>query len=314
MEKHTFLITGANGQVGWELQRTLSTLGRIIAIDREELDLCDADAIRALVRDVRPAVIVNAAAYTAVDQAEREEPLALKLNADAPRILAEEAKRLKSVFVSYSTDYVFDGTAKQPYTEDSVPHPLGAYGRTKLAGDKAVTDVGGAFLIFRTSWVYGNRGKNFYLTMLRLAAEGKPIGVVNDQFGAPTWSRAIAEATAQIIARINGSASQSMFEAVSPVSGIYNMVSSGHTSWFEFAKAIFEQHGVASQLSAITSDEYPTPTHRPQYSVLSTSKLAQTFGIHMPEWEHSLGCVCDTTRKSLARDPRHSPVAAKLSR
>jgi dTDP-4-dehydrorhamnose reductase len=282
-----FLITGANGQVGWELQRTLSTLGSIVAIDREELDLTNPELIRSYVRDLEPNVIVNAAAYTAVDQAEREEELAHKINADAPRILAEEAKRLQAVFISYSTDYVFDGTAKQAYTEQSQPNPLGAYGRTKLAGDEAVKGAGGAYLIFRTSWVYGNRGKNFYLTMLRLAAEGKPIRVVDDQIGSPTWSRAIAEATAQVIKLVSGSGS-SLFDAASEVSGIYNLVSTGETSWFGFAKSILEQHGDASQLFPITTDQYPTMTRRPQYSVLSTEKLQRIFGIRMPHWQESL--------------------------
>ncbi len=295
MTRPVYLITGANGQVGWELQRTLSTLGAIVAIDREELDLTQPELIRAYVRDLRPQVIVNAAAYTAVDQAEREEELAYKINAVAPAVLAEEAKSLQAMFVSYSTDYVFDGTAKQTYTEDATPNPLGAYGRTKLAGDDAVASVGGAYVIFRTSWVYGNRGKNFYLTMLRLAAEGKPIRVVDDQIGSPTWSRAIAEATAQVIARVNANGSRLLFDAATELSGIYNLVSTGETSWFGFAKAILGQHTNAPQLSAITTDQYPTPTQRPQYSVLSTEKLQRTFGIYMPHWKESLAHVLDGT-------------------
>jgi dTDP-4-dehydrorhamnose reductase len=290
MTRPTFLITGANGQVGWELQRTLSTLGRIVAVDFRELDLGNAGAVRAYVRDLCPNVIVNAAAYTGVDQAEREEDLAYKLNAAAPRILAEEAKRLDAVFVSYSTDYVFDGAATEPYTEQSEPNPLGAYGRTKLAGDEAVAGLGGAFLVFRTSWVYGARGRNFYLTMLRLAAEGKPIRVVGDQIGAPTWSRAIAEATAQVLARRNSS--ESLFESVAEVSGIYNLVSAGQTSWFDFAREIFARAGTNTQVSSITTDQYPTPARRPRYSVLSTEKLARTFGIYMPHWKESLAQVC----------------------
>ena len=306
MPRPIFLITGAKGQVGWELQRTLSTLGSIVAIDREELDLTQPELIRTYVREVRPQVIVNAAAYTAVDQAEREVELALKLNGEAPRVLAEEARRLQTLFVSYSTDYIFDGTAKQPYTEDSAPYPLGAYGRTKLAGDEAVASVGGAYLIFRTSWVYGNRGKNFYLTMLRLAAEEKPIRVVDDQIGSPTWSRAIAEATAHVIARLSAGGSRSLFDAAAEVKGVYNLVSTGETSWFGFAKAILGQQGTKTQLSPITTSEYPTATRRPQYSVLSTEKVQRTFGIYMPHWKESLAQVMALT--AIAIDTRQENV------
>ena len=293
MPRPKFLITGAKGQVGWELQRTLSTLGSVVVIDREELDLTDPDLIRGFVRDLRPTVIVNAAAYTAVDQAEREEELAYKINAEAPRVLAEEAKHLHAAFVSYSTDYVFDGTATEPYTEESAPNPLGAYGRTKLAGDEAVASVGGAYFIFRTSWVYGTRGTNFYLTMLRLAGEEKPIRVVEDQIGAPTWSRSIAEATAQVLARLGAGSSDNRFDSMSEVNGIYNLVSTGGTSWFGFAKAILEPQGQAGLLTPISTDQYPTAARRPQFSVLSTEKVERTFGVHMPHWRDSLAHVME---------------------
>src|SRR5437879_1326694 len=187
MTSPTILITGCLGQVGWELQRTLATLGRCVAIDRDELDLTQPDLVRAYVRDLKPSLIVNAAAYTAVDLAEQESELAQKLNADAPRVLAEEAKKLRAPFVTYSTDYVFDGTSTTAYTENSAPNPLSEYGRSKLSGDQAVASVGGAHLIFRTSWVYGARGKNFLLTMLRLAQDRTEIRIVDDQVGAPTW-------------------------------------------------------------------------------------------------------------------------------
>jgi dTDP-4-dehydrorhamnose reductase len=291
MSSPTFLITGANGQVGWELQRSLSALATTVAVDRDELDLIELDSVRRFVRQLRPSLILNAAAYTAVDQAEREPELARKLNAVVPRVLAEEAKRLNAVFISYSTDYVFDGAATRPYTEESSPHPLGIYGQTKLEGDNAIADVGGSYLIFRTAWVYGTRGKNFYLTMLRLAGEGKEVRVVDDQVGCPTWSHEIARATAQVIAQLNSAKSISLFDAVSEVSGIYNLVSTGQTSWFGFAKAIFESNSIRSRLTPITSDQYPTAAPRPRYSVLSTRKLEQTFGIRMAEWRESLAQV-----------------------
>ena len=195
------LLVGKNGQVGWELRRTLSSLGEVVSVDRPEIELSSADSIREIIRDHAPQVIINAAAYTAVDKAEDEPELAMQINATAPAIMAEEAKRLGALFVTYSTDYVFDGTKPGAYTEDDKPNPLSAYGRTKLAGDNAVRDVGGAYLIFRTSWVYGARGKNFLLTMTKLAAEREEIKVVDDQIGAPTWSRSLAEVTAQIVAQ-----------------------------------------------------------------------------------------------------------------
>ncbi len=297
MSQPKILITGAKGQVGWELQRTMSTLGKIIAIDREELDLTDANGIRSFVREVRPDLVINAAAYTAVDQAEKEPELANLLNAEAPRVLAEEAKKSGAPFISYSTDYVFDGTATEPYTETSRPNPLSAYGRSKLAGDEAVQSVGGACLIFRTSWVYGARGKNFLLTMLRLASERSELRVVNDQVGAPTWSRSIAEATAQIIAiGCAGKNRKDLFDYLSARSGVYNMVSSGCTSWFGFAEAIIQPalREKTIKLIAIASAEYATPAARPKSSLLSIEKLQATFGICMPDWRDALTQVLET--------------------
>ena len=189
------LLIGNKGQVGWELQRTLSTLGEVTAVDRPEIELSSADSIRSTIRECSPQVIVNAAAYTAVDKAEDEPELAMQINATAPAIMAEEAKRTGALFVTYSTDYVFDGTKPSAYTENDQPNPLSVYGQTKLAGDNAIRDAGGAYLIFRTSWVYGARGKNFLLTMMKLAVEREELKVVDDQIGAPTWSRSLAEAT-----------------------------------------------------------------------------------------------------------------------
>lgn len=296
-QRPIILITGAKGQVGWELQRTLSTLGSIVGIDYGELDLADESITRRFVRNLKPNLIVNAAAYTAVDQAETECELARKLNAEAPRILAEEAYGLKAPFITYSTDYVFDGAASEPYTEVSKPNPLNYYGRTKLMGDEAVQCVGGAYLIFRTSWVYGARGKNFLLTMLRLANERCELRVVDDQIGAPTWCRTIAETTAQVVAAGMASAEiGSLSEYLCARAGIYNLIASGHTSWCGFTKAILQQRGLESKVKVIPilSDEYPSPAPRPKSSLLSTAKLQATFGIHMPDWRESLSQVLES--------------------
>jgi dTDP-4-dehydrorhamnose reductase len=291
----TILITGCLGQVGWELQRTLATLGRCVAIDRDELDLTQPDLVREYVRDLKPSLIVNAAAYTAVDLAEQESDLAQKLNADAPRVLAEEAKKLRAPFITYSTDYVFDGTSTTAYKENSVPNPLGEYGRSKLSGDQAVASVGGAHLIFRTSWVYGARGKNFLLTMLRIAQDRTEIRIVDDQVGAPTWCRTVAEATAQVVAAAALNC-EGLYGYLSERSGVYNMVSAGQTSWFGFAKAIFEQAGKNKSLTLvpIATNEYPTPAARPKNSLLSTDKIRAVFGIQMPDWEQSLSQVIES--------------------
>jgi dTDP-4-dehydrorhamnose reductase len=290
MTRLKILITGAKGQVGWELQRTMSTLGSITAIDREELDLANFDEVRRFVRELRPGLIVNAAAYTAVDLAESQPDVAHLLNAEVPRVLAEEARDLRVPFLTYSTDYVFDGTADQPYTEDSKPNPISAYGRSKLAGDCAVQKVGGAFLILRTAWVYGARGKNFLLTMLRLAKERSELRVVDDQVGSPTWCRSIAEATAKVVTQ-GVESGTGLFEFVEKNRGIYNVVATGSTSWFGFTQAILERVRSNAKVTPISSSEYPTPAKRPKFSILSTDKLQQTFGIVMPNWKAALGQV-----------------------
>ena len=221
------LLTGKNGQVGWELQRTLAPLGEVVVLDRRQLDLSDPDQIRERVREISPDLIVNAAAYTAVDRAEAEPEPAMAVNGTAPGLLAEEAKRIGAAIIHYSTDYVFDGAKTTPYTEEDAPNPLNVYGRTKLAGEQAVQAAGVPHLILRTSWVYGMRGKNFLLTILRLAREREELKIVDDQIGAPTWSRTIAEATAQILT--------SGAWPVSGASGIYHLTASGSTSWYGFA-------------------------------------------------------------------------------
>ncbi len=293
------LLTGKNGQVGWELQRTLATLGEVIALDRHGIDLANPDSIRRAVREYKPNLIVNAAAYTAVDTAEEEPGLAMAINGIAPGILAEEAKKLGATVVHYSTDYVFDGNKDTPYTEEDATNPLNVYGKTKLAGERALQAVGAPHLIFRTSWVYGARGKNFLLTMLRLARERDELRIVNDQTGAPTWSRMIAAATAQILAQLYSPFTVHQLPVLNhpslftDISGIYHLSATEETTWFGFTKEILEQAGAmpgykVKSLHPILTSEYPLAAARPGYAVLSHQKTAQTFGIVLPSWRHML--------------------------
>jgi dTDP-4-dehydrorhamnose reductase len=282
------LIMGKNGQVGWELQRTLACLGEVIALDRQTMDLAKPESVKATIREIKPNLIVNAAAYTAVDKAESEPELAMAVNGIAPGIMAEEAKRLGALLVYYSTDYVFDGTKTSPYTEEDLPNPLNVYGRTKLVGEQAIQAVGGAHLIFRTSWVYGNRGKNFLLSVLRLASERDELRIVDDQVGAPTWSRIIAETTALALASCLGGMPNRVSE--SELSGVYHLTAGGKTSWFGFAKAILHrsQLSTSRKLTPIPSSDYPLPAKRPANSVLSNSKLLQVFHLNNPDWDVGL--------------------------
>ena len=273
------LVTGCQGQVGWELVRTLAPLGTVVAVDRTRCDLSDPDAIRAVVRETRPAVIANAAAYTAVDKAETEQALARAVNGVAPGILAEEARRLGALLVHYSTDYVFDGSGTCPFDESDAPGPLGTYGRTKLEGEQAITTIGPRHFTLRTSWVYGNRGQNFLRTMLRLGAERSELRVVADQIGAPTWCRMIAEATAILVATSLRSDTES---------GVFHLAAGGETSWHGFARAILKRTHPAVVVHPIPSSEYPLPAARPKNSRLSPAKLRDRFGIALPDWETSL--------------------------
>ncbi len=294
------LLTGKNGQVGWELHRTLAPLGQIVPIDVEELDLSSAASIREIVRSTKPDIIVNPAAYTAVDKAEAEPERAMAINGVAPGIFAEEAKKLNSLLVHYSTDYVFDGTKPGPYVEDDVPNPLSTYGRTKLAGEQAIRATGCKHLILRTSWVYGARGRNFLLTMLRLARERRELQVVNDQNGAPTWSRSLAEVTALILAQLYGPKSTIPVEGVC---GTYHVTSSGSTSWFGFTAEILRAADIhpAPRLLPITTREYPTPAARPSNSVLSNEKVARQFGLTIGDWQQNLKlCLEDASNVSPA--------------
>jgi dTDP-4-dehydrorhamnose reductase len=282
------LLTGKNGQLGWELQRTLASLGQVVALDSSELDLADAEAIRCKVREIQPQIIVNPAAYTAVDKAESEPELALAINGIAPGILAEEAKKLDALLIHYSTDYVFDGSKAGAYLEEDVPNPLGVYGQTKLTGEQAIRAVGGNHLILRTSWVYGARGKNFLLTMLRLARERSELRIVDDQIGAPTWCRSLAEITAQMLAQLY--APGAVKEDMTKLSGTYHLTSTESVSWYGFANKIIELSGIvpAPKLLAIPSSEYPTPAARPMNSLLSNDKLLRTFGLQTGAWQENL--------------------------
>jgi dTDP-4-dehydrorhamnose reductase len=302
--KPTILLTGKNGQLGDDLQHTLPELGEVIPTDRKQLDLSRPDEIRKLIRDVRPDLIVNAAAYTAVDQAEKDETLAHAINSEAPAIMAEEAKKIGAALVHYSTDYIFDGGKDCPYDENDSPNPISVYGRTKLAGEQAIRDSGVDHLIFRTAWVYSTRGKNFLLTILRLATQREELRIVRDQIGAPTWSREIADGTVKALQQICNRRGGTT--AWSERGGTYHMTAAGETSWYEFTQVILREAAQAPNAAAwfrtatagkellvrrvvpITTVEYPTPARRPAYSVLSNSKLNRVFGIQLPDWQQQL--------------------------
>ncbi|WP_233828439.1 dTDP-4-dehydrorhamnose reductase [Paraburkholderia sp. ZP32-5] len=297
----TILVTGVNGQVGYELARTLQGLGNVVAVDRSRLDLSNLDQIRAVVRDVRPTLIVNPAAYTAVDKAEQESELALRINGEAPGVLAEEAKKLGAALIHYSTDYVFNGTRQGAYVEDDPTDPQNAYGRTKLAGEQAIAATGVNHLILRTSWVYGTRGKNFLLTMLRLGADRPELKVVADQFGAPTWCNTIATLTAHLCAQSFAAEDNAKWWAER--SGIYHLCAGDSTSWHGFASAIFELADLPNKPNTlpIPAADYPTPATRPANSRMSNDKLARVFGLAAPHWRDALKlCLTDGFPKSPA--------------
>lgn len=296
------LLTGKTGQVGHELSGRLSLLGELAAPDRHEMDLSNASDIARVIRAFVPQVIVNAAAYTAVDQAEKEPEIARAINAEAPATLAAEAKQIDAFLVHYSTDYVFDGLKGAPYLETDLTNPVSVYGKTKLAGEDAIRQSGCAHLIFRTAWVYATRGRNFLLTILRLASQREELRIVNDQIGAPTWAGEIASVTASILkAGFNGSGS-----SLSKYTGTYHMTASGSCSWYDFARAILEEAtGLPStdawlsralqgnalaikRIVPITTSEYPTPAKRPPYSVLSNQSLGKTFRIQQRNWREQL--------------------------
>ena len=290
MSRPRILLTGANGQVGWELQRTMSCLGEVTVLDSKALNLADADAIRQKVRAIAPQIIVNAAAYTAVDKAETEVDRARAINATAPGVLAEEAAKLNAILVHYSTDYVFNGSGSTPWREDDVCDPLNVYGSTKLEGERLIQASGCRHLIFRTSWVYGARGSNFLLTMRRLMRERPELKIVADQMGAPTWCRDLAEATAQVLSVVG---TNTFKDDNSHPWGVYHMTNSGVTSWHGFAQAIQsldtpDKSHASAHLLAIASSEYPTPAQRPSNSRLDNDKLERVFGLRLQDWSTAL--------------------------
>jgi dTDP-4-dehydrorhamnose reductase len=280
------LLIGKKGQLGWELHRTLATLGELIAVDYPEIDLGQPETGRNLIRQIQPQVIVNAAAYTAVDQAETEHELARKINAIAPGVLAEEARRLNALFIHYSTDYVFDGAKGTTYTETDVPNPLNFYGLSKLEGEQKVENMGGAYLIFRTSWLYSLRQQSGFVSkVLQWARQQETLRLVNDQISNPTWARMLAEVTAQVLAQ--------GVDTCSERKGLYHLTGSGFTSRFEWAKSILaldpnqSEQTVKELLPALTS-EFPTPARRPLFSAMDCNKFTIVFGLYIPLWEDSL--------------------------
>jgi len=283
------LLLGKNGQLGWELRRSLAPLGSITALDYEELNLENFEAVRKTVRTLSPQVIVNASAYTAVDKAESEPEKALAVNATVPGILAEEAKALNAAIIHYSTDYVFDGTKGTLYSEEDAPHPLNIYGQSKLAGEHAIQRVGGAYLVLRTSWVYSLRGDSFVTKVLGWAREQETLSIVNDQIGNPTWARMLAEATALVCAKANNNLSKWLTER----QVIYHLAGSGFTSRLDWAHLILEldpdqkEQKIKNILPALTSD-YPAPAQRPLFSALNCDRFFSTFQIDLPDGKEAL--------------------------
>lgn len=290
------LLTGRTGQVGYELERSLQGLGEVVAVDQQEVDLADLDAVRRMIRQVRPVLIVNPAAYTAVDQAESQPEHAMRINAEAPGVMAEEARKLGAVIVHYSTDYVFDGGKAGPYTEDDVASPLSVYGRTKLAGEQAIQASGAPYLIFRTSWVYGMRGKNFLLTVRRLAQERDELRIVNDQHGAPTWCRTVADATAYALAGLRSGKPELGIDQdlLRERSGVYHLTAQGQTTWHGFAQTIIARWSMERKprVTPISTSDYPLPAKRPTNSVLSCERFTSTF-CRLPLWDSALRLCLD---------------------
>ena len=281
------LITGRNGQLGWELARSFAKIGDVFAFDRDGLDLAHADAIRRVCAEIKPSLILNAGAYTAVDRAEQEPELAMQINGIAPRIFAEEANRLGAALIHYSTDYVFSGDATTPYREEDSTSPQNVYGATKLAGEQAVCAVADRFLVFRTSWVYAARRQNFLLTMLRLSREREELRVVADQIGSPTWVQTLADFTR---AAVSANASLAITD------GIYHISAGGRTSWHGFAETILAEIAdpkrIAKRVVPILTTDFPTPAKRPAFSVLSNQKIEFATKMTVPSWQQQLaGCA-----------------------
>lgn len=296
MQLPKIMLIGCRGQVGFELEQLLSSRSELSSFDLHNLDLRQFDNVRTTIRDLQPTIIINAAAYTQVDKAEEEPEAAHLLNAEVPGLLAEEAERAGAALVHYSTDYVYSGEKNSPYVEEDITGPLGVYGSTKLEGDLAVQNSSAPHLIFRTSWVYGMRGKNFLLTMMRLAKERPELKVIDDQHGAPTWCRTIAQTTVSALEKILGSNLEGEVGMLKDVSGVYHLTSGGQTTWFGFTQAIIDALSLDNPptLFPIPTSEYPTLAVRPKYSVLDNSKLTRTFGTHPPTWDQALAnCIAE---------------------
>ena len=305
--KPAILLIGTNGQVGRALNSMLPRIGEVTALDRQRLDLTQPEEIRRAIHNFHPAFIINAAAYTAVDKAESEENVARAVNAEAPAVMAEEAKKIGASLIHFSTDYVFDGLKTTPYDEDDPANPQNVYGRTKLEGERAIQASGAAHLIFRTAWVYATQGRNFLLTILRLATQREELRIVRDQIGAPTLNTEIAGATTKILAQICDAEGGPF--SLPDVSGIYHMTAGGETSWYDFANAILEETAktpaggpwfaaatgnlplIARRVVPITTNEYPTQARRPAYSVLSNARLNRAFSVQLPDWRKQLHSV-----------------------
>ena len=281
------LLIGKTGQVGWELRHSLPSLGPVIAPSRTQMELTRPDSIRRAIRDVAPDIIVNAAGYTAVDKAELEPALAMEINAAAPGVMAQEAKRLNALLVHYSTDYVFDGKSSTPYIEADEPNPLNAYGKSKLEGERAIAASGCAHLILRASWIYSSRGTNFVLTMLRLARERGELAVVDDQIGSPTWARVLAQTSAELLGKVQRTKEET---------GIYHLSAAGYTSRYDFAKKIIEiarevsgeKEGWATVRSITNAGYPPLPAKRPLNAATSKEKIKRVFSIEMTPWQEQL--------------------------
>jgi len=282
------LLFGCNGQVGWEAQRTLACLGDVVALDQGQVDFLHPEKLKSIVADIKPDVIVNAAAYTAVDKAESEPEIARMINAVAPGELAAQARKINSTFIHFSTDYVYDGTKGSPYSENDGTNPINVYGQTKLDGDRAIEQVGGEYLIFRTSWVYSMRGDSFVRKVLSWARQNETLRIVDDQVGSPTWARMLAETTALVLAKGK--------DVVRENAGLYHLAGEGSASRFEWAKLILEldpnrEEQKVKELETVKTSEFPTPARRPLFTALGCDKIIKVFGVQLPNWETILSMV-----------------------
>lgn len=283
------LLFGKTGQLGWELNRTLAPLGEIYALGPDELDLVDVAALVRTIHDVQPEIIINASAYTAVDRAEEEPDLAMLINAQDPQIMAEAAHKLNAAFIHYSTDYVFDGTKNSAYTEEDATNPLNVYGQSKLKGEQAIGQVGGAYVILRTSWVYSLRGDGFVSKVMSWARKQETLKIVADQIGSPTWARSLADTSTAMVARSLADPKKYFSER----SGVFHLAGSGGVSRFDFARAILDldpraEEQKVKKLEAALTAEFPTAARRPLFTALDCSRFEKVFGLRMPGWGESL--------------------------